>query len=433
MRRAALAAVGLVALVACRDPSPAVDAGALPDAQVAAVARDAAVLDASSSWTVVSDAAAASSLVDGAASRGPVDGGLSSCKRIYGPARQPFEGPAALAVRGDRLDLVTNDRGKPQITSVPIPASLTTVIPPSLAAPAHLRDTVHPPCALGGETIYCVGPGNILTRFPHDGPPKEVATVISVRGISAAPLGSGHDVVAFHQQRKTTEGFVSEGWISLDGLPPEHLSEEGSGATALDLAAAPASAPNAAPEVIALSLDARVAMTPMHARHVGLTDATHLHLGADEVVFIGPLAEPGTVPRLATSRTTAYALAAWPREAADFGLSVVALPDQLRIDLPAVWSIYKNGLDPAPLAATRGGDTVAVARIVPATSEPPTNTRELVLELGRLAPDGAFTSLGEITRGRRLTDLSITRDDKGALWLLWSDNEGTWLERRVCP
>jgi hypothetical protein len=190
--------------------------------------------------------------------------------------------------------------------------------------------------------------------------------------------------------------------------------------------------------VIALSLDARVAMTPMHARHLSLeADHAHLQLGTDEVVFIGPLAEPGTVPRLGTSRTAAYALAAWPREAADFGLSVVALPEALRIDLPAVWSLYKNGLDPAPLAATHGSESrgaadapVAVARVVPATVD---RKGELVLELGMLAADGAFLSQGEIARRRTLTDVSIARDDKGALWLLWSDAEGTWLERRVCP
>jgi hypothetical protein len=430
-RLAALA----VLLVACRNHAEPVEAGSAPDAQTAA---DASARDASpvSPWTVLTDAAT-SPAPGAAASRapGPPDAGASACRRIYGPARQPFDGPAAMAVRGDRLELVTNDRGKPQVTTVGIPASLTAVVPPSLAEPAHLRDTVHPPCAIAGETVYCVGPGSILTRFPREGAPKEVATVIGVRGIAAAPLGSGHDVVAFHQQRKTSEGFVTEGWISLDGQTPEHLSEEGSGATALDLAVAP-TPPGAPPEVIALSLDARVAMTPMHARHVTFDAAspTHLRLGTDEVVFIGPLAEPGTVPRLGTGRTAAYALAAWPREAADFGLSVVALPAALRIDLPAVWSIYPNGLDPAPLAATRGSDPVAVARIVPAGRELPTDAkRELVLELGTLAADGAFLSAGEIARGRRLADLSITRDDKGALWLLWSDNDGTWLERRVCP
>ncbi len=424
---AKVAAVGC-ALLGCHDRTSEVDAAGVPEA--AAVVVDAA--PAAGSFVDAApaiDAALASSADAGPAVRPSVlDGGASSCKRIYGPARQPFEGPAALAVRGDRLDLVTNDRGKPQVVSVAIPASLTAVVPPPATPPPRLHDTVHPPCAIAGETVYCVGLGGILTRFPREGPPKEVATVISVRGIAAAPLGPGHDVVAFHQQRKTSEGFVSESWASLDGQAPERLSEEGSGSTALDLAVAPASTAEA-PEVIALSLDARVAMTPMHARHLNL-ESGHLKMGTDEVVFIGPLAEPGTVPRLGTSRGKSYALAAWPREAADFGLSVVALPEPLRIDLPAVWSLYKNGLDPAPLAATHGSEPVAVARVVPATVD---RHGDLVLELGMLAADGAFVTAGEIARGRTLADVSITRDGKGALWLLWSDGEGTWLERRVCP
>ena len=414
-------------LLGCRDRPSEVEAGRVPEAAAAVDASPAASSLADAARAV--DAAPGSSMDAGPAVRASVvDGGASSCKRLYGPAREPFEGPAALAVRGDRLDLVTNDRGKPQVVSVVIPASITAVVPPPATPPPRVHDTVHPPCAVAGETVYCVGPGGILTRFPHEGPPKEVATVITARGIAAAPLGPGHDVVAFHQQRKTTEGFVSESWVSLDGQAPERLSEEGSGSTALDLAVAPASTPEA-PEVLALSLDARVAMTPMHARHLNL-EAGHLKLGTDEVVFIGPLAEPGTVPRLGTSRARAYALAAWPREAADFGLSVVALPEPLRIDLPAVWSLYLNGLDPAPLAATHGSEPVAVVRVVPATVD---RHGDLVLELGTLAPDGAFASTGEVARGRTLTDVSITRDARGALWLLWSDGEGTWLERRVCP
>ena len=457
--RSVTAAACSLALGACHDRPLEQDAGSgsvvdasmprasSPDAAAASRVRADAAVGAAADVIAVADGGAAlrSSLLDG---------GTSSCKRIYGPAQQPFDGPAALVVRGERLELVTNDRGRPQVVAVPIPASTRAVVAPPPAPPPRLHDTVHPPCAVAGETVFCVGPGNILTRFPHDGPPKEVATVISVRGIAAAPLGPLHDVVAFHQQRKTSEGFVSEGWVSLDGQTPERLSEEGSGATAIDLAVAPGapgasgasgapSAPGAAPDVLALSLDARVAMTPMHARHIGLatnpsgSGPARLALGTDEVVFIGPFAEPGTVPRLGTTHTAAYALTAWPREAADFGLSVVALPSALRIDLPAVWSLYRNGLDPAPVAATHGsegrapeGAPVAVVRVVPAIAD---RHGDLVLELGTLASDGAFVSAGEITRGRTLSDVSITRDDRGALWILWSDADSTWLERRICP
>ena len=43
------------------------------------------------------------------------DAGTSACRLVYGPAEQPFRGPAALTVVGRELRLVANDAGKPRI------------------------------------------------------------------------------------------------------------------------------------------------------------------------------------------------------------------------------------------------------------------------------------------------------------------------------
>jgi hypothetical protein len=55
-----------------------------------------------------------------------------------------------------------------------------------------------------------------------------------------------------------------------------------------------------------------------------------------------------------------------------------------------------------------------------------------VLELGRIDDAGAFTSAGIVSSEKRITDLAITTDVHGTVWLLYGDANATWLERRVC-
>jgi hypothetical protein len=94
--------------------------------------------------------------------------------------------------------------------------------------------------------------------------------------------------------------------------------------------------------------------------------------------------------------------------------------------------MYPNGLDPAPIAAASGGGRSAstwVARVRPRAAEP---TSPRVLELGTVAPDGAFAPRDIVPTSGNATDVALVLDAVGALWLAWVDGAGSWLERLSC-
>jgi hypothetical protein len=115
-----------------------------------------------------------------------------------------------------------------------------------------------------------------------------------------------------------------------------------------------------------------------------------------------------------------------PRETTEFGMASIAIHDPPKDDVGATWSLYPNGLDPAPIAATLDG---WVARMRPREQAP--GSRK-VLELGRIDDKGAFTSLGLIA-DKTITDIALATDAKKGVWIMYGDASATFLERRICP
>ena len=60
-------------------------------------------------------------------------------------------------------------------------------------------------------------------------------------------------------------------------------------------------------------------------------------------------------------------------------------------DEKIAYSLYPNGLDPAPIVATTGQTPIRIARVRPLDKAP---TAPRGLELGTLSDDGAFTGSG---------------------------------------
>ncbi|MEZ4309492.1 MAG: hypothetical protein R3F14_15760 [Polyangiaceae bacterium] len=94
----------------------------------------------------------------------------------------------------------------------------------------------------------------------------------------AAAVAGGHTFYAFLANQKTTEGVIVRAFAAVDDETPIPLSEEGSGATYVGLVGRGA-------DVLAMYIDARTALTPVHART--LRAGARLERGADAVVFIG--------------------------------------------------------------------------------------------------------------------------------------------------
>jgi hypothetical protein len=337
-----------------------------------------------------------------------------------------FVGPAALKIDGSDLAIVTNDSGKPHVLKIPIPPipppGARTVEPPR---PPTTYGVTWPPCIVAGAYAVCPGRAGSITRTElPNGFTKEIVKGRPGTRISAAAIGAGghHTVTAYLDEKQTTEGRMLQAFAVLDDNQPVRLSEEGSGATVIDLASHGNSA-------LAMVLDARTAMVPIHARKIDEKDG-RLDLGKDVVVEVGGAPERGISGRIAISPARTFFLIPMSEDTLSFGMATIILSDPPKEEEKKKYSLYPNGLDPAPIAATRGTSPIRIARLRPMDKAP---GAPRALELGALADDGTFTSHGTIAVGKNVTDLDIAVDSYGAVFVLYGDATDTWLERRQCP
>jgi hypothetical protein len=175
-------------------------------------------------------------------------------------------------------------------------------------------------------------------------------------------------------------------------------------------------------------VDARAALTAMHAR--GVTYEQSLQLGEDVVVFVGGPGDRRTAPAVALPDAgPAWGLLPIAKDVGDFGLATVKLEDPPKVDEPVTWSMYPNGLDPAPIAAALVHGRTWVALVRPRTPSP---ASPRALELGEITPRGDFASYEIVPTGAGPNDVALAADDHGALWLAWVDGAGSWIERLAC-
>jgi hypothetical protein len=349
-----------------------------------------------------------------------------ACRALRGPIELPLRAPAALSLHAETVEVVLDDDGRPRTVSFPV-----APVPPPSSAPAPAREAAEGgarpgyavPCAAGGDHLFCADHAGAVHRTARDGSgDRIVASSRAGSRIAAATLGGTHAALGYLASRQTSEGWVSEAWLAVDDEPPQRLSEDGSGATSLALSPRGSG-------VLALSVDARSALTALHVRPV--TFEGKAHLGEDVVAFVGGPGDRRTGAALAVPPSgPAWALLPIAKDVGSFGLSIVRLDEQPRVDEPVVWSMYPNGLDPAPVAAVSpGGGKSWVARVRPQGPEPGSPR---VLELGDLTSDGAFAPRDLVATGGKPSDVALALDPQGALWLAWVDAGGSWLERLAC-
>jgi hypothetical protein len=327
-----------------------------------------------------------------------------------------FVAPVVLrAAHGPVARLVFNEAGVPR--SIEVSAEPRDAAAP--AAPASKSSL--PACAAAADVLFCPDASGAV----HAWRGEHHAVVAHARAgtdVAAASL-AGHAVLAYVAERVTTEGIVREAWAVVDESPPVRLSEEGSGATFVDLAPRGTG-------LLAMIVDARAAMTPAHARPLTFEGGA-LKLGRDAVVFVGGSAERhNSGALLTTAAGGAFELVAVADGADSFGMAAIAIDDPPREDEPVTWSLYPNGLDPAPLAATQGETRPLVVRVRP---HDPAPKAFRVLELGELGAGGTFSPLCILDQAPFIKDVEIAPDLHGGLWVFYRDPRGSVLERRALP
>jgi hypothetical protein len=320
------------------------------------------------------------------------------------------------------VDALQNDDGHPRVlafSAPPVPASATPV-PEGPDGGPNKGTTLA--CALAGEKVFCPdGAGDLHRTTLAADSDKVVANARVGSRVGAAVLAGAHTAYAYLASRRTSEGWVSEAWLGVDDTAPVKLSEDGSGATSLALASRGSS-------VMALTVDARTALTAMHVRELRYEGG--LRLGEDVVVFVGGPGDRRTAGALLVPASgPSWALLPIGKDVSTFGLALVRVEDPPRVDEPTFWSMYPNGLDPAPVATPLGGAAGWVARVRPEAAEP---GAPRVLEVGEVRGEGEFVARGLVHTTGNPTFDSIVVDARGALWVAWVDGAGSWVERMAC-
>jgi hypothetical protein len=357
--------------------------------------------------------------------RGGADA-AAGCRVIRGPIELPMHVPMSLALRVEAVDVILNEDGRPRVVGLAAgPVALGAVPVGREAADGEKSAGLGVPCAVALDRIFCPdrsGQVHRSTRGETDD--RVVASSRPSSRVSAAVLPPSHVALGYLASRQTSEGWMSEAWIAVDDDPPVRASEEGSGATALALAPRGGG-------LLALQVDARTALTAVHARPVAYEK--RVKLGDDAVVFVGGPGDRRTRAALAVPPTgPAWSLLPIAKDVGSFGLAIIRVDDPPQVDEPAVWAMYPNGLDPAPVAAAAGGPHAPaswVALVRPQVADP---SSPRVLEIGELLPSGVVAIRDTIPTTGNASDVALAVDGFGMLWLAWVDGGGSWVERLAC-
>lgn len=207
----------------------------------------------------------------------------------------------------------------------------------------------------------------------------------------------------------------------LDGEPRRpalELTDTGNSALSVELV-------RHGDQPVALSLEARMGVTALHARGIALPN---LKLLEDRVLWVGGTAAPLTEIRAMARDTSLLAFLAMEQDTSHFGLAILNWKSHLDSEPSIQWTTFANGLDPAPVAAVRAcnSDLLLFAR---PTASQPKSPQELVL--AKLV-DGRLSANITLSNARAFYDLSIAPLRGGALVSFVADQR-TWARTLRCP
>ncbi|APR84684.1 Hypothetical protein A7982_10033 [Minicystis rosea] len=440
-RRLLVSALVLATLASCNEPKRERKQIGPPGAEITTPDRpkSAPATSGSTIAALPSATASATGTAKGSAASSapavPLEPG-DICRVTRGPMQVPFTGQALLwideASPEREVRVVFNHDGVPRAASLPAAAKPappakngkrgdTKRAPERLALSEPAERLVLPPCAFAGGSFFCVDKSGAIHRSRTLG--EEGAVVAQARSgspVAAASIGGSHVVYAFLADRKTTEGAVTLAFAGFDDQTPITLSEDGAGATFVTLAPR-------GEEVVAMYIDARRVLTPVHAR-VLTGGSGKLSRGPDAVLFVGSGTDARTAGVIAQGGPgSELVLLALEKDEKEFGMAAVQLDEQPRDDARVTWSIYPAGIDHGQIAATQGSTPMRVLRVRPASAEP---KAKKVLELGELSGGGVYKPSCPVAEGSKFVDPAILVDRQGAVWLAYTDGDGTWIERR---
>jgi hypothetical protein len=175
--------------------------------------------------------------------------------------------------------------------------------------------------------------------------------------------------------------------------------------------------------MLAVSIDGRSGMTPLHARTITVEGGL-AKLGEDVVAWVGGPAQSFTEVVAGASGGSAWAAVPLERDATHFGLATLDLGTTPRMDVEASFFDYPNGLDLAPAAAAELCGELRLAFVRP-TGRAPRSPAELVLA------DPQTARIVRVAGARGFASVSLSATPKGGMVAYVADGR-TWVRAIAC-
>ena len=272
--------------------------------------------------------------------------------------------------------------------------------------------------AVAGDFAYFVLDGRLVRRRLDGAGALEVLADDARDGarVSALPQSGKQPALAAYITRPDKEG-TSRAKLWFNGRTVA-LTAEGAGASSVALVQNES-------KVLALSIDGRSAMTPVHARPIDVAAAEPAP-GNDQVVWVAGSAQALTEIAAGSDGKQSFGFLPIAKDVSHFGLAELGLAPGGVGDAEVSWRLYANGIDLAPISAAKicGSLFLVYARPIDAR---PRSSQELVLSRVGSSETAVLVS----AQGFSSTSLA-SADGKGGLLVYVADRRTFALPLR-CP
>jgi hypothetical protein len=331
-----------------------------------------------------------------------------------GPSAATPSGVLMLLRDGRTLVAPLTQQRSNSVRAQPTPLESLTVAPSDLVALEHGPAVVN-------EYAYFVRGNHLYRRHITNGQLDTLATDARAYTRVAVPdaVLPNRPLVVGYIARHPTEPDRLLAKIWVEGQETVTLTPDGSAGHSIALA-------RAQDGYVALSLESRTGMSPLHARRIAFTNGK-VTLSPDVVPWIAGTAQSLTELRAGGNLDDPFAFLPIERDASHFGLARIDIGAVPKLSAPIHWREYPNGLTPAVVTSGRLCATPVVIYARPTSAEAHAPQE---LHLATIGEAGLSAST-VIASSRSFADASFAGLDDGALVVYVADHR-TWARRLRC-
>ncbi len=282
-------------------------------------------------------------------------------------------------------------------------------VEPVSVAPERLVSFSPGPAVLD-DFAYFISGGRLLRR---------PIRVVAAPQVLATDARDGTRVQVARVRGKVAVAYIAK-------LPPDRLvarlwidptvnlllSPDGSSANSVSLA-------EDAGNLWVVFLEARTGMSPLHARFLSAPEKSRL--SEDVVLWVGGTAQPMTEVHLGPSPRGLFAFLPIERDISSFGLARLPLGHAPQTAWAAAWTLYPNGLDPAPFDVAKVCGETFLLSATPVDASPGARQQLQVRAFDGQKIGAALT----LAKGCVFTNISFAESNARVLFAYVADRK-TW-------